>query len=142
MPADTTETVAEHSARLQTSINLHAPVTVLIADVPGDWRRPQGRPRSSWLRTVLDDLVLIDTSPLQSAYCKFHSTETALLKLTNDIMETIDSGKLQFSLLCICLPPLILYTTLHFFIDFSILLVCLVMLSPGFVHILPTAHPL
>ena len=32
--------------------------------------------------------------PLQSAYCKFHSTETALLILTNDIMETIDSGKI------------------------------------------------
>ena len=30
--------------------------------------------------------------PLQSAYHKFHSTETTLLKLTNDIMETIDSG--------------------------------------------------
>ena len=27
MPADTTETVAEHSTRLQPSINLHAPVT-------------------------------------------------------------------------------------------------------------------
>ena len=33
-------------------------------------------------------------SPLQSAYRKFHSTETALLKLTNNIMETIDSGKI------------------------------------------------
>ena len=33
-------------------------------------------------------------SPFQSAYRKFHSTETALLKLTNDILETIDSGKI------------------------------------------------
>ena len=30
----------------------------------------------------------------ESAYRKFHSTETALLKLTNDIMESIDSGKI------------------------------------------------
>ena len=34
-------------------------------------------------------------SPLQYVYRKFHSTETALLKLTNDIMETIDSGKIK-----------------------------------------------
>ena len=33
-------------------------------------------------------------SPLQSAYRKFHSTETALLKLTNNIFESIDSGKI------------------------------------------------
>ena len=32
--------------------------------------------------------------PLPSACRKFHPTETALLKLTNDIMETIDSGKI------------------------------------------------
>ena len=50
--------------------------------------------------------------------------------------------KLQFSLLWICPQPLILWTTLHFFTDFSTLLVYLVMLSLGFAHIWLTAHPL
>ena len=43
--------------------------------------------------------------------------------------------KLQFSLLWICPQSLIHWTTLHFFTDFSILLVYLVMLSLGFAHI-------
>ena len=35
--------------------------SLLVADVPGDfWRRPRGRPRSSWLRTVRADLDLMD----------------------------------------------------------------------------------
>ena len=34
MPADTTETVAEHSARLQPSINLLAPVTTFMFSCP------------------------------------------------------------------------------------------------------------
>ena len=35
MTADTTETVAEHSARLQPSINLHAPVTAFMFSCSG-----------------------------------------------------------------------------------------------------------
>ena len=35
MPADTTETVAKHSARLQPSINLHAPVTAFMFSCSG-----------------------------------------------------------------------------------------------------------
>ena len=35
MPADTTESVAEHSARLQPSINLHAPVTAFMFSCSG-----------------------------------------------------------------------------------------------------------
>ena len=35
MPADTTETAAEHSARLQPSISLHAPVTAFMFSCSG-----------------------------------------------------------------------------------------------------------
>ena len=35
MPADTIETVAEHSTRLQPSINLHAPVTAFMFSCSG-----------------------------------------------------------------------------------------------------------
>ena len=43
MPDDTTEGVAEHSSRLQPSINLHAPITAfcLAALVPND-TTPEG----------------------------------------------------------------------------------------------------
>ena len=30
--------------------------------------------------------------PLQSAYRKFHSTETGLLKIHNDILRSLDNG--------------------------------------------------
>ena len=36
MPADTTETVAEHSATLQPSINLHDPVTAIMFSWSGN----------------------------------------------------------------------------------------------------------
>ena len=37
--------------------------SLLVADVPDDfWRRPRGRLRSSWLRTVREDLDLMETS--------------------------------------------------------------------------------
>ena len=35
MPDDTTEGVAEHSSRLQPSINLHAPVTAFVFSCSG-----------------------------------------------------------------------------------------------------------
>ena len=65
-------------------------------------------------------------SPLQSAYRTFHSTETALL-ISSQMIPLIPE-KLKFSLLWTCPQPLILWTTLHFFIDFSTLSVYLVML--------------
>ena len=36
--------------------------SLVVADVMGDWRHPQGRLRFSWLRMVRADLDLIDTS--------------------------------------------------------------------------------
>ena len=54
--------------------------------------------QNSWVSCPCTFLPHISKStsfcPLQSAHCKFLSTETALLKLTNDIIETIDSGKI------------------------------------------------
>ena len=41
MPADTTETVTEHSARLQPSINLHAAVTAYMFSCFGTDVLPQ-----------------------------------------------------------------------------------------------------
>ena len=40
------------------------------------------------------------THALQSSYCTGHSTETALLKVTNDIMLAMDSN-------CVTLPVLL-----------------------------------
>ena len=48
-----------HIARMPESSDTRS---LLVSDVPGDWRRLRGRPRSSWLRTVRSDLDLTDTS--------------------------------------------------------------------------------
>ena len=48
-----------HFARMPEGSDTHS---LLVVAVPGDLRRPRGRPRSSWLRTVLSDLDLMDTS--------------------------------------------------------------------------------
>ena len=79
-------------------------------------------------------------SPLQSAYRKFHSTEIALHKLTNDIMDTIDSGKDTFLLLSICRLLLTLWTTPPFFIGLNIHSVCQEMSTPGFTHTQQIVH--
>ena len=50
--------------------------------------------RLALARLFLHVSVSPSFSPFQSAYRKFHSTETALLKLANDIFDNIDSGKI------------------------------------------------
>ena len=32
---------------------------LLLSGVPSAWKRPRGRPRSTWLRLVCDDLSLV-----------------------------------------------------------------------------------
>ncbi len=46
----------------------------------------------SQLESYITDNKLYD--PLQSAYTEFHSTETALVKVTNDILCSVDNKKL------------------------------------------------
>ena len=59
---------------------------------------------ASRLRSHISSNCLSNVS--QSTYKEFHSTETVLLKLHNDITLNIDKGKVT-ALTWICLPPLI-----------------------------------
>ena len=56
MPADITETAAEHSARLQPSINLHAPVTAFMFSCSGTDVLPQRDEGSGKLCAVIGAL--------------------------------------------------------------------------------------
>ena len=57
MPADTNETVAEHSTRLQPSIKLHDPITAFMfscsgTDVQPRWDEDSGKPCAAKARTL------------------------------------------------------------------------------------------
>ena len=76
-------------------------------------------------------------SPLQSAYQKFHSTETAFLKLTNDIMDSTVSVKVTILAALDMSAALALWTTPvtpPFFIGLHIHSVCQELFTPGFTH--------
>ena len=45
-----------HVARMDTSLDITRALKVSIRGLPKDWRRPPGRPRHTWLRTVEADL--------------------------------------------------------------------------------------
>ena len=55
------------------------------------------------------------SNPLQSAYRKYHSTESALLKVQNNIIICMDKG--EVTALALLSTPL---TMLHYQIDFQI----------------------
>ena len=46
---------------------------------------------SSQLRAYLDEYKLLPE--MQSAYRQFHSTETALIKVFNDVLLAVDKGQ-------------------------------------------------
>jgi len=45
-----------HVARMDTSLDITGALKVSIGGLPKDWRRPPGRPRHTWLRTLEADL--------------------------------------------------------------------------------------
>ena len=47
---------------------------------------------SNWISEHITTLSLSD--PYQSAYKQYHGTETALLRVNNDILTTFDNGKI------------------------------------------------
>ena len=65
------------------------------------------------------------SSDLQSAYERFHSTETALLKIHNDIVDNMDNGKvtaltlLDLSAAFDTIDHLILLQRLHIYVGIS-----------------------
>ena len=69
--------------------------------------------------------------PSQSAYRLRHSAETALLRITNDILPALDSGNVSL-LTLLDLLPLTQWTTAYFLTDSSICMVSPVLHSPGF----------
>ena len=56
---------------------------------------------------------------MQSAYREHHSTETALLKVKNDILMNMDMGHVTLLVILDSAPPLILRTMTFLFIDFN-----------------------
>ena len=61
---------------------------------------------------MVDHLEATDAMPrTQSAYCRHHSTETALLKVFNDINTVIDFG--QVTALCLLDPSAVFDTVDH-----------------------------
>ena len=76
-----------HVARLDTSLDISRALKVSIRWLPKDWRRPPGRPRHTWLRTLEADLQPLNLG-LNSAWKytpdrehRKHLVETATLQL-------------------------------------------------------------
>ena len=61
--------------------------SLLVADVPGDWRRPRAGPAGSWLLAVRADLDLMDTS-LEGAI-SFAKDRTMWKQMIDGIILTV-----------------------------------------------------
>jgi len=76
-----------HVAKMDSSLDITRALKISIRGLPKDWRRPPGRPRHTWLRTLEADLRPLNLG-VNSAW-KYtqdrehwkHLVETTMLKL-------------------------------------------------------------
>ncbi|XP_077862694.1 uncharacterized protein LOC144344701 [Saccoglossus kowalevskii] len=107
-PSDLNSAVTTYNSAISCLLNKYAPIKKRIITARPDtkWYTAELNQAKKHLleRIVASQLTDYLTAnsllePLQSAYRKYHSTETALLKIHNDICSFIDSG--NYVLLCL-----------------------------------------
>ena len=87
MPGDTTESVAEHSTRLQPSINLHAPVTCSAVVAPNVLHRRDGGSGKVSFHQYADDTQLYIGTNSSTLTSQIASVESCTQRVHNWLLN-------------------------------------------------------